>query len=71
MCSRGREHNLRRRFHLWSFLCGKLKENCVVKIADGKAQVKRFLLHFCRVKNLLEKERRLSFIMKLLISQLG
>ena len=26
------------------------KENCVVKITDGRAQVNRFLLHFSRLK---------------------
>lgn len=41
-------------FHLRGFLCGKHKENCLVKITEEKAQVKRFLLHFPDAKNLLK-----------------
>jgi hypothetical protein len=38
--------------YLWSFLVGEHKENCLVKITDVTAQVKRFLLHFYDAKNL-------------------
>jgi hypothetical protein len=40
-----------RMFLLWIFHRGNQnKENCVLKIADGGGQVKRFLLHFWEMK---------------------
>jgi hypothetical protein len=63
MCFRGREHISRGTFHLWLFLCGRHKENCVVKITDGRAQVNRFLLHFSRLKK--GKEEVMPFYKRL------
>jgi hypothetical protein len=46
MCSMRKGAHLMADVSSGGFLCGKHKENCLVKITDGKAQVKSFLLHF-------------------------
>jgi len=54
MCSMRKGAHLMADVSSGGFLCGKHKENCLVTITDGRAQVKRFLLHFCDAKNLLK-----------------